>query len=78
MPRVTLVTRKAYGGAYVAMNSKALGATAVFARPPQDLPALLRLADHRLDLGVHRQIHRGRRPAARRSPASAGWRGAGC
>jgi acetyl-CoA/propionyl-CoA carboxylase carboxyl transferase subunit len=28
---VTVVTRKAYGGAYIAMNSRALGATKVFA-----------------------------------------------
>src|SRR5690606_30529156 len=27
VPRVTLMTRKAYGGAYIAMNSRALGAT---------------------------------------------------
>jgi acetyl-CoA/propionyl-CoA carboxylase carboxyl transferase subunit len=33
VPRVTLVTRKGYGGAYIAMNSRALGATAVFAWP---------------------------------------------
>jgi acetyl-CoA/propionyl-CoA carboxylase carboxyl transferase subunit len=33
VPRVTLVTRKAFGGAYVAMNSTALGATAVYAWP---------------------------------------------
>lgn len=31
VPRVTVVTRKAYGGAYIAMNSKSLDATAVFA-----------------------------------------------
>jgi acetyl-CoA/propionyl-CoA carboxylase carboxyl transferase subunit len=31
VPRVTLMTRKAYGGAYIAMNSRALGATRVFA-----------------------------------------------
>lgn len=31
VPRVTLVTRKAYGGAYIAMNSQSLGATAVLA-----------------------------------------------
>ena len=31
VPRVTLVTRKAYGGAYIAMNSRSLGATKVFA-----------------------------------------------
>jgi acetyl-CoA/propionyl-CoA carboxylase carboxyl transferase subunit len=33
VPRVTLVTRKAFGGAYIAMNSRGLGATAVFAWP---------------------------------------------
>lgn len=33
VPRVTLVTRKSYGGAYIAMNSRALGATAVYAWP---------------------------------------------
>jgi len=31
VPRVTVVTRKAYGGAYIAMNARALGATRVFA-----------------------------------------------
>jgi acetyl-CoA/propionyl-CoA carboxylase carboxyl transferase subunit len=31
VPRVTLVTRKAFGGAYIAMNSRSLGATAVYA-----------------------------------------------
>ncbi len=33
VPRVTVVTRKAYGGAYVAMNSRSLGATRVLAWP---------------------------------------------
>ena len=33
VPRVTLVTRKTYGGAYIAMNSRSLGATKVFAWP---------------------------------------------
>ena len=33
VPRVTVVTRKAYGGAYIAMNSRSLGATRVFAWP---------------------------------------------
>ncbi len=33
VPRVTLVTRKAYGGAYIAMNGRSLGATKVFAWP---------------------------------------------
>jgi acetyl-CoA/propionyl-CoA carboxylase carboxyl transferase subunit len=33
VPRVTVVTRKSYGGAYIAMNSRSLGATKVFAWP---------------------------------------------
>jgi acetyl-CoA/propionyl-CoA carboxylase carboxyl transferase subunit len=37
VPRVTLVTRKAYGGAYIAMNSRSLGATAVFAWPDAEV-----------------------------------------
>ena len=33
VPRVTLITRKAFGGAFIAMNSKELGADLVFAWP---------------------------------------------
>jgi acetyl-CoA/propionyl-CoA carboxylase carboxyl transferase subunit len=33
VPRVTVVTRKAYGGAFIAMNSRSLGATSVLAWP---------------------------------------------
>jgi acetyl-CoA/propionyl-CoA carboxylase carboxyl transferase subunit len=40
VPRVTLVTRRAYGGAYVAMNSRALGATAVFAWPGAEVAVM--------------------------------------
>jgi acetyl-CoA/propionyl-CoA carboxylase carboxyl transferase subunit len=40
VPRVTLVTRKAYGGAYVAMNSRSLGATAVFAWPDAEVAVM--------------------------------------
>jgi acetyl-CoA/propionyl-CoA carboxylase carboxyl transferase subunit len=40
VPRVTLVTRKAYGGAYIAMNSRALGATRVFAWPDAELAVM--------------------------------------
>jgi acetyl-CoA/propionyl-CoA carboxylase carboxyl transferase subunit len=38
--RVTLVTRKAYGGAYIAMNSRALGATTVFAWPSAEVAVM--------------------------------------
>src|SRR5580698_1354803 len=40
VPRVTLVTRKAYGGAYIAMNSRALGATKVYAWPGAELAVM--------------------------------------
>ncbi len=38
--RVTLVTRKSYGGAYIAMNSRSLGATAVFAWPDAEVAVM--------------------------------------
>jgi len=40
VPRVTLVTRKAYGGAYIAMNARSLGATAVFAWPTAEVAVM--------------------------------------
>ncbi|MFC6094747.1 acyl-CoA carboxylase subunit beta [Saccharothrix lopnurensis] len=40
VPRVTLVTRKSYGGAYIAMNSRSLGATAVFAWPTAEVAVM--------------------------------------
>ncbi|HEX2074854.1 MAG TPA: carboxyl transferase domain-containing protein [Geodermatophilus sp.] len=40
VPRVTLVTRKAYGGAYIAMNSRSLGATAVLAWPGAEVAVM--------------------------------------
>src|SRR6185369_6563107 len=40
VPRVTVMTRKAYGGAYIAMNSASLGATAVFAWPTAQIAVM--------------------------------------
>ena len=40
VPRVTLVTRKAYGGAYIAMNSRSLGATRVLAWPTAEVAVM--------------------------------------
>jgi acetyl-CoA/propionyl-CoA carboxylase carboxyl transferase subunit len=40
VPRVTLITRKSYGGAYIAMNSRALGASAVFAWPGAEIAVM--------------------------------------
>ncbi|ASU77732.1 propionyl-CoA carboxylase subunit beta [Actinopolyspora erythraea] len=40
VPRVTLVLRKSYGGAYIAMNSRALGATHVLAWPGAEVAVM--------------------------------------
>jgi acetyl-CoA/propionyl-CoA carboxylase carboxyl transferase subunit len=40
VPRVTLVTRKTYGGAYIAMNSRSLGANRVFAWPDVEVAVM--------------------------------------
>src|SRR5499425_2836022 len=40
VPRVTLITRKAYGGAYIAMNSRALGAGRVLAWPGAEVAVM--------------------------------------
>ncbi len=62
VPRVTLITRHAYGGAYVAMNSRALGATKVLAWPNADVAvmgsvAAIRVLHRRLlaDLPMHQR-----------------------
>lgn len=53
VPRVTLITRKAYGGAYIAMNSRALGATKVFAWPTAEVAVMGAVAAIRV---LHRRI----------------------
>ncbi len=40
VPKVTVITRKAYGGAYVAMCSKSLGADMVFAWPTAEVAVM--------------------------------------
>lgn len=53
VPRVTLITRRAYGGAYVAMNSKSLGATRVFAWPTAEVSVMGAVAAVRV---LHRRL----------------------
>jgi acetyl-CoA/propionyl-CoA carboxylase carboxyl transferase subunit len=52
VPRVTVVTRKAYGGAYIAMNARALGATRVFAWPTAEVAVMGAVAAVRI---LHRR-----------------------
>jgi propionyl-CoA carboxylase beta chain len=40
VPKITVITRKAYGGAYVVMNSKAIGADFVFAWPTAEIAVM--------------------------------------
>ncbi len=64
VPRVTLVTRKAFGGAYIAMNSRSLGATRVFAWPGAHVDVMGSVAAVRI---LHRrrlaEVDDGQRPA---------------
>jgi acetyl-CoA/propionyl-CoA carboxylase carboxyl transferase subunit len=52
VPRVTLVTRKVYGGAYIAMNARSLGATRVFAWPTAEVAVMGAVAAVRI---LHRR-----------------------
>ena len=52
VPRVTVVTRKAYGGAYIAMNSRSLGATKVLAWPAAEVAVMGAVAAVRI---LHRR-----------------------
>ena len=52
VPRVTLVTRKTYGGAYIAMNSRSLGATKVLAWPGAEVAVMGAVAAVRI---LHRR-----------------------
>jgi acetyl-CoA/propionyl-CoA carboxylase carboxyl transferase subunit len=52
VPRVTLITRKAYGGAYIAMNGRCLGASAVFAWPDAEIAVMSPVAAVRV---LHRR-----------------------
>jgi acetyl-CoA/propionyl-CoA carboxylase carboxyl transferase subunit len=52
VPRITVVTRKAYGGAYIAMNSRALGASHVMAWPDAQVAVMGAVAAIRI---LHRR-----------------------
>jgi acetyl-CoA carboxylase carboxyltransferase component len=65
---VTVILRKAYGGAYVALNSKALGADAVFAWPNAEIAVMG--ASEAADVLFAKEIERSEdpRPPARKNP----------
>jgi acetyl-CoA carboxylase carboxyltransferase component len=75
VPRVTLVTRKSYGGAYIAMNARCLGATRVFAWPTATVAVMGAVAavhpsSSSARRGPRRGPHPGRERAGRRRRSS--------
>ncbi|MGE0794218.1 MAG: acyl-CoA carboxylase subunit beta [Acidimicrobiia bacterium] len=65
VPRVQLITRKAYGGAYVVMNSKSVGADLAFAWPSAELAVMG--PDGAVDIVYRRELQQAADPVARRA-----------
>lgn len=65
VPKVTLIMRKAYGGAYIAMNSKMMGADFVFAWPIAEIAVMG--AEGAVDILHRREIRAAADPAAARA-----------
>lgn len=64
VPKITLVLRKAYGGAYIAMNSKCIGADLVYAWPIAQLAVLG--AEGAVNVVFRKEIARSEDPEADR------------
>jgi acetyl-CoA/propionyl-CoA carboxylase carboxyl transferase subunit len=63
VPRLTVITRKAFGGAYIAMGSKGLGADRVFAWPGAQVDVMG--ASAAVEVLNRRELNAERDPAAR-------------
>ena len=64
VPKISLVLRKAYGGAYIAMNSKATGADIVYAWPIAQLAVMG--AEGAVEIIYRKEIQNAENPVARR------------
>lgn len=65
VPKITVILRKAFGGAYVAMNSKAIGADLVFAWPNAEIAVMG--AEGAANIIFAKEINQSSDPAATRS-----------
>jgi hypothetical protein len=74
VPRISVITRKAYGGAYVVMNSKSIGADLAFAWPTAEL-AVMGSAGA-VEIVHRRDLAEADDPVARARRADRGVRGA--
>lgn len=64
VPKISLIMRKAYGGAYIAMNSKEMGADMVFAWPIAEIAVMG--ADGAVNIAFKRKIKNAEDPKAMR------------
>lgn len=64
VPKITVIMRKAYGGAYIAMNSKEMGADMVFAWPIAEIAVMG--ADGAVNIAFKRKIKAAENPQAMR------------
>lgn len=64
VPKISLIMRKAYGGAYIAMNSKEMGADLVFAWPIAEIAVMG--ADGAVNIAFKRKIKAAENPEAMR------------
>ncbi len=65
VPRIQIITRKAYGGAYVVMNSKSIGADLAFAWPTAELAVMG--SSGAVEIVYRRDLAMAVDPAARRA-----------
>jgi propionyl-CoA carboxylase beta chain len=71
VPRVTVITRKAYGGAYVVMNSKHLRADVSFAWPTAEIAVMG--SEGAVNVIFRREIQSAEDPVAKRKELIAGY-----
>jgi acetyl-CoA carboxylase carboxyltransferase component len=65
VPRIQIITRKAYGGAYVVMNSKSIGADLAYAWPTAELAVMG--STGAVEIVYRRELAEATDPAARRA-----------
>jgi len=65
VPRIQIITRKAYGGAYVVMNSKSIGADLAFAWPSAELAVMG--PNGAVEIVYRRELAEAADPAGRRA-----------
>jgi len=65
VPRIQIITRKAYGGAYVVMNSKSIGADLAYAWPTAELAVMG--PQGAVEIVYRRELQQAADPSARRA-----------